>query len=77
MKLQQVDLPSHWASALINNDRSGLTDAEELEMDAYLAQSGLDKVWFICLSDHPYLNPFLGRFQGLLSEMITYSYEER
>lgn len=29
-------LPSHWASALINGDRSGLTEEDEAELDLVL-----------------------------------------
>ena len=32
---ESVELPAHWASALINDDRSGLSDKEEDELDDY------------------------------------------
>jgi hypothetical protein len=39
MKINTTEytLPAHWASALINGDTSGMEDAEEREMDAWLA----------------------------------------
>ena len=66
---EDVQLPAHWASALVNDDRSGLSDAEEDDLDAYLH----------CL---PYLGVCLGctgdleltRFQGLLTECLTYTF---
>lgn len=37
-------LPSHWASALINGDRTGLTDEEEAELDRVLE---LHPEWYL------------------------------
>ena len=34
-------LPAHWASYLINGDASGLTDDEELIIDAYMHSESL------------------------------------
>lgn len=36
MRIESVLLPSHWASALINGDRSGMSDEEEAELDRIL-----------------------------------------
>ena len=37
--LRRYDLPSHWASAIFNGDYSGLSDAEEKEIDAWIADT--------------------------------------
>lgn len=34
-------LPDFWASALINNDRSSLSDADEAQLDAWLSREQL------------------------------------
>jgi hypothetical protein len=36
METITYELYSHWASALINGDRSGLDDEDEKELDAFL-----------------------------------------
>ena len=36
IELLEVNAPSYFASALINGDRSGLTDQDERELDAWL-----------------------------------------
>ncbi len=68
------DLPAHWASALINGDTSGLSlcpgDLAEFlawsEQNPELAQP-------VSCSDEP----FIGRWNGLICEMLTYSYLEK
>jgi hypothetical protein len=46
-------LPSHWASALINDDRTGLSDDDETTLDSVLAEIGPD--WYcVGVSDEPY-----------------------
>lgn len=36
MKTETYILPSHWAPALINDDRSNLTDSDEQELDNWI-----------------------------------------
>ena len=36
MEFMTYTLPAHWASALVNDDRSGLTDDDERELDSWL-----------------------------------------
>lgn len=36
MKFVEYTLPSHWASALINGDHSGMEEAEEAELLAFI-----------------------------------------
>lgn len=71
--LRLEDLPAHWASALINNDTSGL------------AQCHGDLTEFLEWADqNPHLlNPvscsseaFIGRWNGLTRELLTYTYLE-
>ncbi len=45
-------LPSHWASALINGDESGMADQEIEEMDALLEHLGADKAHCLDVSDY-------------------------
>jgi hypothetical protein len=66
---QEVELPSHWASALINNDRSGLSDEEEAELDDHLRNT---PHLGTCLSVAD--APFTRRFQGPLTECLTYTF---
>lgn len=40
IQVSETTAPAAWASALINDDRSGLSDAEERALDAWLAQQG-------------------------------------
>ena len=40
LDVEEYRAPSHWASALVNGDRSGLTDAEERDLDAWTATLG-------------------------------------
>ena len=37
LELTTYTLPAHWASALINDDRTGLEDEDERELDSWLA----------------------------------------
>lgn len=37
VETEDYTLPAHWASALINGDRSGLDDADEADLEAWLA----------------------------------------
>jgi hypothetical protein len=58
IKTETFTLPAYWASALINGDRSGMSDEDEQEMDAWLAQSETkgcigcsDEQWFAWRND--------------------------
>lgn len=41
METTTYTLPAHWASALINDDRTGLEDDDERQLDALMAGEGL------------------------------------
>lgn len=67
-------LPAHWASALINGDTSGLSlcPGDLAEFNEWAAQNpGL--LHPASCSDEP----FIGRWDGLICEMLTYSYLEK
>ena len=70
MKIKTVDfkLPSIWASALINGDYSGLDDNEENELNSWCKANNLHN----CIGCSDY--PELGKFEGLLCELLTYTF---
>ncbi len=41
-------LPAYWASALVNDDWSGLEDAEDSELKVWLEAEGGDNKYFHC-----------------------------
>lgn len=67
-----VKLPSHWASALVNGDFSGLSDNEEKQVLDFL-------------TENPHLGPCfdcgnateLGRYEGLLCDLLDYTFPVR
>lgn len=61
-------MPAHWASALINADRTGLTDEEEAELDAYLEAN---PEFHLPVDVGP---SELRRWNGLLTEVCDYVY---
>ena len=67
-----VDLPAYWASALINNDWSGIecTDTGR-ELSVWLKAN--PSFYMECCSDDSYI----GWFDGIQCDMLTYSYTER
>lgn len=62
------DMPAHWASALINNDYSGLEFNESHVINFYLEDNGL--VNCIAVSEES----FPKMFEGLLTECATYTF---
>lgn len=61
------EAPSHWASAFVNGDTSGL---EQADYEVYEA--------FCIANDDPHVvdcsDAFIGRFDGLLTELCTYTF---
>lgn len=53
-------LPQHWACALINDDRSGLSDEEETALDAFIDEmiKGYGKCWAIDCSEETSFSPW-------------------
>jgi hypothetical protein len=39
MEIEFFDLPTFWAAALANDDRTGLSDADERALDAFFADN--------------------------------------
>lgn len=52
MTFSEYTLPAHWASALINNDTSGMTDKEKSELDLWLESE--KPVYCVSCSDDPF-----------------------
>lgn len=73
MKIEQIKLPAHWASALINGDRSGMTDEEEAELDEYLAENPELHGIVSCEDDND-IELFDLSGKPLLCEVATYTY---
>lgn len=63
--------PAHWASALINGDRTGLDDDDEQALDDYLAEHPEHASPVDCGE------PELARFDSLLTEVCTFTYLTR
>ena len=71
MNIKTIDLPAYWASALINNDWSGIEDTDTAaELSAWIKANPLVNV--VSCDDVPYI----GRYRGVLCDMLTYSYTE-
>ncbi len=48
---ESYDLPVYWASYLINNDASGMTDSDRFTCDDFLAVRGLRRSDCLSVSD--------------------------
>lgn len=66
-KTVEIDAPAHWGSALVNRDESGLGESEAACAKDWVEKQGVG--WPVSMSD-----PFMGRHEGLLTEMATYSF---
>lgn len=69
MDLIKFDLPIYWASALINDDCSGLDATEENEMNQWYMNNAAGLAC-IDVSEESYI----GRFAGLITDMATYTF---
>jgi hypothetical protein len=67
IRIGEFEAPAHWASAFVNGDTSGL---DEDDCQAFEAWNDAN--------DNPYVvdcsEPFIGRFDGLQTELCTYSF---
>ena len=71
-------LPSHWASALINDDRTGLDDVEEYALNAVLNELGHD--WYcVNASDDAYFTRLHdARLQGILAcDVLDFTFQRQ
>lgn len=75
MNITTYRLPAYWASALINGDYSGLTDAEEIQVNEFLASIEPD-VLGPCLdcSDEPFFTAIHSAPWHHLTECLEYSF---
>ena len=73
--LRRYELPSYWASYLINGDGSGLEDGEEKQIESFLASEGLeswtcadvsDNTWFAHGNDATNLGGDVARYTFVL-----------
>jgi hypothetical protein len=64
----EIDAPAHWGSALVNRDASGLEPSEAACVADWVEKQGIG--WPASMSD----KSFMGRHEGLLTEMATYSF---
>jgi hypothetical protein len=66
---EDVKLPAAWASALINDDYSGLSDSEAADVNAWVRDNPHYGGCFTC-SDYAELS----RFDGLLTDCLIYTF---
>ena len=66
-------LPAYWASALINNDNSGLTEAEITQIAEFIINNKQDDYYFYCIecSDESYF----GRYNGIGCDLLEYTFD--
>jgi hypothetical protein len=60
--------PSHWASAFINGDTSGLDESDYEAFEEFCIR--LDDPHVVDCSSHT----FIGRFDGLMTELCEYTF---
>ena len=55
-----ITLPAHWASALFNDDTTGLTDDEEMALNRFVDEmvKGYGKCWPIACSEETSFSPW-------------------
>lgn len=70
MKTKIINLPSHFASAIINHDYSGLSDADTKELN--LALWYYDVLFNDCLSCSE--QSFIGMFNDKKCELLEYTF---
>lgn len=64
--IETYTLPAYWASALINNDWSGLKEQEQNDLHYWLADNGCPD--FVSCSEESFIN----RFNGLITDCLEY-----
>ncbi len=67
-----IDAPAHWASAIVNRDYSGLDQSETKALNTFLLNNGLSFVDCLMCSNEP----FIGQFQGLTTQLLTYTFRK-
>lgn len=67
-RITTKELPSHWASALINGDYSGLSSGDSADLNGWMEHSGLTNC--VDVSE----DTFPKTFMGLLTDCATYTF---
>lgn len=67
--IDTVLLPAHWASALINADRSGLTPEDCAELDTWLAEHPNHGSALSCSDDTCCI-----RFNGMVTDCLAFDF---
>lgn len=62
----EIELPAYWASALTNNDWSGIRELDKLIIKQWLRDN--PNACVESCSDESYI----GRYDGLLCDLLTY-----
>lgn len=65
-KTIEIDAPAYWASALINGDFSALDPEDADDVRQWLKTQGLKSPVAVASG------PFTDRFNGLITEMMSY-----
>jgi len=63
----KIDAPAYWASALINNDWSGLEPGEQAQARQWLADEGIGRP-VSCSAE------FIGRWNGQYCQLVSYEF---
>ncbi len=72
IKTYTFEAPAHWASAFVNGDESGLEDRDVAELEAWCKQQGgMPDVIDVSAET------FIRRFNGLQTDMATYTAYEK
>lgn len=69
IEINKVNLPTYWASALINADNSGLEDQDIKELDEWQANN-TDLGYCAEVSE----DNFFGQFNGLGTDLAEYTF---
>jgi len=67
-----IDLYSYWASALINNDWSGLDELDTQELRRALAELNISSGAFVDVSDETFFG--IPECSGAKGDIATYTY---
>jgi hypothetical protein len=70
VQTQVIAMPSYWASAIVNHDYSGLTNADIKELNNYLLDNGLSFKDCLSVGD-----TYTGKFNGLLCTVSEYTFK--
>jgi hypothetical protein len=79
MIIETFELPSFWASALINGDTSGLSDVDEKSLDAFtdFMVKNYGSCWAINCTDDPHFTSYhdATRFGVLACDVLEFSFD--